>query len=374
MRPRTTTVWGMVVATLAGGLGCAGARDEGPREQPVIELPIAEAPSFRALGALPGYAGSDGLAISNDGATVVGRTWTLDGPGQAFTWTAADGMTGLGFLDGFSTSGARAVSRDGSTVVGFASEQSAMAPWRWTRATGMTRLLGGEAISPCTVSGVSADGSALVGATNCFGGSEAYLWTKDEGLRGLGWLAPDADPRMSEAKGVSADGAVIVGQSTAPGGLDTRRAFRWTAAEGLVELPNLPGSDEAIAWAVSPNGRCVVGHALLANGAGVAAMWTTGRTTKLGGPEGPRALTIAHAVSDDCSVVVGETGDGGDSTDAFVWTAARGMERLRDRLPAGEVASWSLVRANGLSPDGRRIVGMAQAEGREPTAFLATLP
>jgi probable HAF family extracellular repeat protein len=69
--------------------------------------------------------------------------------------------------------------------------------------------------------------------------------------------------RESEARGVSADGSVVVGWAQNAAG--QRRAFRWTAAGGMKDL-NIAyahlltdGSELRIAYAVSPDGRYIVG-------------------------------------------------------------------------------------------------------------------
>ena len=59
----------------------------------------------------------------------------------------------------------------------------------------------------------------------------------------------------SLATGVSADGSVVVGLS----GSSDERAFRWTAAGGMVDLGGLPGDSESRALGVSADGSVIVG-------------------------------------------------------------------------------------------------------------------
>ena len=63
----------------------------------------------------------------------------------------------------------------------------------------------------------------------------------------------------SAATGVSGDGAVVVGGDGIIGG-GSVRAFRWTAATGIVDLVALPGMDNAFATGVSSDGSVVVGY------------------------------------------------------------------------------------------------------------------
>jgi probable HAF family extracellular repeat protein len=78
-------------------------------------------------------------------------------------------------------------------------------------------------------------------------------------MQDLGTLGGD----RSEAYGVSADGRVVVGAADAAG---VWRAFRWTADGGMEDLnityANLltPGSSLGWAFAISPNGRYIVGQ------------------------------------------------------------------------------------------------------------------
>src|SRR5262245_45610962 len=56
----------------------------------------------------------------------------------------------------------------------------------------------------------------------------------------------------SAARDVSADGTVVVGNSG-------NQAFRWTASDGMIQLPRLPGGSYAECYAVSQDGLYAVG-------------------------------------------------------------------------------------------------------------------
>ena len=206
--------------------------------------------------------------VSADGSTVVG--WSTSASGiEAFRWTATTGMEGLGDLDGgIFRSTAFGVSADGSVVVGTGTSASGNQAFRWTAATGMVGLgdLPGGLFSSFAY-GVSADGSVVVGQGSSNSGlgsttvDEAFRWTQADGMVGLGDLTDQTFTiytASSRATAVSADGSVVVGKGSPP--VSGTEAFRWTQADGMVGLGDLPGSPlSSQANAVSRDGSVVVG-------------------------------------------------------------------------------------------------------------------
>lgn len=258
---------------------------------------------------------ADGIALgaSADGSVLVGE---MDSPGhsEAFRWTEATGAIGLGVLPGDVDSVAFDTSADGSVVVGYSIQDQASGwratGFRWTEAGGMVDLGPAPGGAESLPRGVSADGSVIVGELRGATGSESFRWTADLGIVGLGAL-----PRATQsiATDVSADGSVVVGTS---GG----RAFRWSAASGMQELP----------------------------------------------------FSKANSVSADGSVVVGEVGGG---SGAIVWTmsGARSLESVLIAFGL-DPDGWSVPRATGVSDDGLVVVGY----GHNPTGgfqgWRLTLP
>jgi probable HAF family extracellular repeat protein len=209
------------------------------------------------LGTLGGDL-SYAYGVSADGSVVVGVATNASGRSRAFRWTAAGGMQDLGTLGG-NSSQAWGVSADGSVVVGFATTASGFRAFRWMAAGGMQDLgtLGGELSYAYDV---SADGSVVVGEAEYESGKfRAFRWTAASGMQDLGTLGGNG----SEAWGVSADGSVVVGLSVNANG--QTRAFRWTAQSGMQDLNQLyanllqNGSNLYYAWAISPDGRYIVG-------------------------------------------------------------------------------------------------------------------
>jgi probable HAF family extracellular repeat protein len=187
------------------------------------------------LGTLPSGDSSEAWDVSADGSVVVGVSNIAGWPPatRAFRWTAAGGMQDLGTLPGYDRSSeAWGVSADGAVVVGFASNDAAR--------------------------------------------RRAFRWTASGGMQDLGTLGGD----YSWAYGVSADGAVVVGRDYNAAGQP--RAFRWTASGGMQDLnttyANLltPNSRLYIAYAISPDGRYIVGQGVNAAGRYDAFLLDTG--------------------------------------------------------------------------------------------------
>lgn len=160
-------------------------------------------------------------------------------------------------------------------------------------------------------------------------------------FRGLGDLPGGVFD--SRAYGVSADGSVIIGQSRTANGIE---AFRWTAETGMVGLGFLPGQASSMANAISDDGSTIVG-----NSGNEAFRWTsqTGMIG-LGDLSGGSFESRANGVSADGSVIVGE-GELESGPTAFRWTKAEGM------IPLEVIVDDSVAYA--VSADGSVITGAA---------------
>lgn len=261
-----------------------------------IQAAPAQLVRFRALGDLPG-GDFNGQArdVSADGSTVVGWSSRSYFPGngqpeqiylEPYRWTPYSGMVGLGTLPGQLPLGcsAIAVSADGATIVGtggliFGDTRF----FRWEPEAGMTELLtrqntrwvvdvsgdaqdvlsyGWDSSAPDFVavnmtvipgmrtgSAISDDGTVVVGADMA---GRPARWTTETGAVSLGTIPGFSDPNGA-ATDVSADGQLILGNVRNNDGLT--RTFLWSEAGGMDELVD-PGSDTAVeAIALSPDGR-----------------------------------------------------------------------------------------------------------------------
>ncbi len=268
------------------------------------------------LGTLGGST-SHAYGVSGDGGVVVGDAVTGTFAFHAFRWTEPGGMEDLGTLGG-TKSEAWGVSTDGSIVVGQASASgtSPQRAFRWTAGTGMQDLgiLPGGTAS--WARGVSDDGNVVVGqATNAGGSLRAFLWTPTGGMVDLGVLGGASPTANTEAWDVSGDGSVVVGRSLLPGGF---HAFRWTAASGMQDLGTLGGASSA-AYGVSRDGAFVVGDAFTASGQQRAFRWSAaeGMVELIGTLGGPSSQ--ARDVNRDGTVAVGQSDNATFDFNAFRW-------------------------------------------------------
>jgi probable HAF family extracellular repeat protein len=130
----------------------------------------------------------------------------------------------------------------------------------------------------------------------------------------------------SGAIGASADGGAIIGYSSSSSGYE---AFRWTEAGGMVGLGDLAGGD---------------------------------------------FYSTANGIAADGNIVVG-FGTTDDGCEAFIWSPTLGMVSLEQRLrdQGADLAGWTELRsANGISADGRYVVGFGNFNG-VPRSFIADL-
>jgi uncharacterized membrane protein len=176
----------------------------------------------------------------------------------------------------------------------------------------------------------------------------------------------------SSANDVSADGSIIVGTITAP----FPRAFRWTADGGLGRLGGLPGRPESFGSSVSADGSVVVGDAF--SDAGIEAFRWTASTgmVALGDLPGGMVMSSATDVSANGSLIVGY-GDTDNGRQAMFWTEATGMVNVQQFLSSNgisAVADWKLISTEGISADGRTIVGTGINPAGLREAWIATIP
>ena len=340
------------------------------------------------LGDFPGGdSRSSARGVSSDGSVVIGNGFGTDGE-EAFRWTQSGGLESLGNFS------ATDISADGLVVVGNGFRTNGLEAVRWTSSGGLQGLgdLPGGAFSS-RATGVSADGSVVVGRGDIANGFEAFRWTSSGGIQNLqdlprlpNLMGNDIVPDGNIANDVSADGSVVVGVTRGS------EAFRWISSDGVIRsLGSLPGGrfSSSRAFGVSADGSVVVGDSNNEVEGSQAFRWTSG-----GGMQGlgnlPGGFSSAgRDVSADGSVVIGSciiVPEGGYTFEpfngenrglhAYIWVDGIGMRSLFDVLAeqGADLSNWtSLNNADAISADGRTIVGTGTNVLENNEAFVATL-
>ena len=319
----------------------------------------AQGAAFQGLGDLSGGTfSSKAYDVSADGSTIVGMGRSDSGY-QAFRWTVDMGMGGI---DGMGY--ANAVSADGTVAVG--------GRYRYTLGEGLVTLphYMDFKMPFSYATDVSADGSVVVGGSgNSMVGEGpvpyAVRWPAEGGVFTLG-----AGGYGSVAYGVSADGSTIVGSA------GSSYAFRWTAATGRQSLGDLPGggSDEK-AFGVSGDGSVVVGWG--DGPGGMEAFRWTAATGMVGLGVLPGDQTSwAEGITADASIVWGSSESASGQEHAFIWDETNGMRSVQDMLTDDygfDLTGWSLSITEGISDDGKVVVGYGLNPSGNTEAWMAVL-
>ncbi len=324
---------------------------------------------FVPLGFLDGVPFSQAASVSANGKVVVGQANGVLGK-EAFVWASETGMQGIGdFPTGDFYSYASATSADGSYTIGNGTvDVAGIDGYRWNSITGMEAIgyLPDDPYQPrySSASGVSGDGKIVVGGSRSISGNEAFRWTEDGGIEGLGQMsgAPIPNYYANIATDISADGQVIVGHSRSA---IATEPFRWTVDEGMVGLGFLSGLIVSnYANAVSADGLTIVGYSSGSGGwrwTEATGMLPLSTTLSFG------SKLIPNDVSREGSVIVGTKVANGTGT-AFIWDSTSGTQTLNDFLETSyglPTNGWSLQSAEGISEDGKIIVGHGiNPEGR----------
>ena len=344
-------------------------------------------------------------AVSGDGSVVVGENRVPHdngGSGDAFIWDGSRGMRSLqdaltneyGLDLGDRTLiDARGISADGRVIVGlaisassgvesfvaFIPEPAGIVPVLGVAASLLLRRARRIRGSPVTwASPLAQEPSCRTRSNEEVHFPSAVPQALVFGLAIVATSAVTAAPLPGAsfrslgsgvAHAVSADGTTVVGErrSSVDG-----RAFRRTAAAGIVDLEAPSGVEFRAARAVSADGSVIVG-----DGGGKLVRWTSS-----GGAASFGSVYSANGVSADGSVVVGGMEGGfaesnGTFNDnpplAYRWTAQTRVTSL------GALGTWEDdgyfrrgSQANGISADGSVIVGWSTSEASPGIAFRWT--
>jgi uncharacterized membrane protein len=311
------------------------------------------------------------VGASADGSTIIGvsRFHIAPIPGSetetgmaVFRWTQATGVVGLGSPSSLVLADPRkggcdgvTMSSDASVVFGSCVSAAGLIHYRWTAGTGFELLP--IASSQLSMRATTRDGTVLVGDGCCtsLDSFSAFRWST---LSGLTTIHPVPGMAQNTVASVTPAGDVIFGYSS---DFQHTSAFRWAADTGIVTFPRLPGADrcDVIRTAPPRDGSSIVGNCRQQGGF-EAYRWTTSAgTVALGAPAGYTS-TYAQGVSRDGSIVAGTTGGAGDPA-AFRWTAA-----------TGSVVIAVAKNVTHMSDDGSVIVGNSALSPGDERAFRWT--
>lgn len=197
----------------------------------------------------------------------------------------------------------------------------------------------------CGTMKMRAKSSLVLGFSIAFLMSQAFSF--GAGFEGLGFL-PEGS--CSEATAVSADGSVVVGTGCTTHGV---RAFRWTASQGIAEIPAPDGMVETWATGVSADGAYVSGYGRAGDS---PPYGYAGFRYHISGVMNVIAVTgsdvIAKGISGDGSMIVGTSWSTDADNEAFFWTEDDGLTRL-----SGLAGQAGRTNAEAISDDGLVIVG-----------------
>ena len=339
--------------------------------------------------------------MSADGSVVVG--W-YDSPGRSssFRWTASGGIELITVAEVLANP---RISRDGRTIVGTVPDSKGCATaaiWQggtnWRLLEPFSGVVPSEQNTCTSAAAVSGDGSVVVGGAYVSRTKVVtFRWDAQNGMVNLGTF-DEGTNSDSRPLGVSADGRTVVGwdykegfSPPGPGGaaMNGRRGvIWWDGKQRLLHAFGWAGE----AWATNHEGSIIVGqfhpidqnnNPLVRHGASTYkyTAWD-GHFQDLGavpvplGGDQRNYLSQPYAVSDDGSIVVGESG--WIEKLAAIWTQPTGMIYMTDYLTQLGVTAhqgWYFIRAHYVSPDARTIVGYGQklAAGPSIRSWIVTL-
>ncbi len=388
-----------VAALLAAVLGLA-APAGAQTPQPGVSLSFLEAPNG-------GGRNTTGYFISGDGRRLVYTVSSFDPVTQTSIGSRGfalqfDGASNIIFSDGtLSNIGA---SRNANAI--FGTNSTVGNGLLWTEAGGY-RYLPSTIFPTYTGVGIenyrtvpeaaNADGTVFLVTEQLFAAGTAlrYLWSPTTGFQrftGLDNTAALAGPVAGvQVVGMIGDAQLIFGsydsciqgQTCSQSTKLERRAFRWTPQGGYETLPHLSNAEVAPspftipigqyseALDISADGATIIGSSIAADQNLQAVRWRNGSVEGLGYiPNIPVAQFNTYAVgaSADGSVIVGGTTGRGVPFPSFSanslgwrWTQATGMQSLNSIVQNAGLSlnGWTLFRAEGVSDDGRIIIGNA---------------
>ena len=313
------------------------------------------------------------LGVSSDGTTSVG--YALGGAAYKIVGPT---YTSLANLTGGSAAFAYASSSNGSKIVGYAVDNNSVnQAVLWNGASAPTLVDGMAAFASSAATGISSNGTTIVGYGDNGNGDDAFYHVGGS----LTSMAATFTSYASRAAGVSADGNLIVGtradsfnsMSVASGFIYniTTTGLTIVDASAHISAFSTAGLTLTQLTAISGNGQVAVGYAFSdtvsspPSDALAFSRTSTGTYTALGKLGGAFSWSLARAVNNDGSVIVGQSLNAANKSEAFVYQSGA-MTGL------GFLGTGDESDATGVSADGQVIVGYSRitAGGAVRHAFV----
>ncbi|MBL9199783.1 MAG: hypothetical protein JNL39_04710 [Opitutaceae bacterium] len=299
--------------------------------------------AITTIGGFPGFAVSNALNVSGDGATIVGSYIDASFRSHPLRWTQAGAFQDLGALPGQSFGEALDLTSDGTTVVGNSGHA-----FVWTAATGMTglrTLLGSENSS---ANAIGSNG-ALIGGVSYganFLNPIAVLWTKSGtmiklkdflsvmGIDVTGWVFQTVD-RITRNN----DGSYNIAGNGTLSGRPTAFLFTYSAPAG--PPPAIAGQPQA--QAVAAGGTTVLNVAVTD---AASYQWQHNGVAIAGATNATLTIPNTQAANAGTYTVVVTNGDGSVTSAPTTVTVAPAVSRLANvsvRTTAGTAANPLIV-------------------------------
>jgi probable HAF family extracellular repeat protein len=348
----TNNTW--ISGVSADGLTSVGRTTIGPGVTDAFKL---VGTTYTALNPFTGHSNAVATAASADGTLVVGFSIDMASYTQAVSWTGSS-ATLLDFNNNFLFSEATGVSADGTLIVGWGfngtTAREEFVFWENGITYNYGNVVGGGLASRAT--GVSSDGTIMVGTlADNFGSPMAmsgFVY-----VRGVGSSLVQADANIAafatanlsftQLTGVSGNGQIVVGFASSGLNSGDEQAFKYDrVGSTYAALGSLGAGTWSIARAVNNDGSVIVGQS--SNGTqDEAFVYQNGAMTGLGFLPGGSSSN-ATGVSADGSVVVGYGDVAGGFIHAFTYanqTLLDATEWMRSLNGPGSLSAM----ANNLS-------------------------
>ncbi|OQY27509.1 MAG: hypothetical protein B6244_10370 [Candidatus Cloacimonetes bacterium 4572_55] len=326
---------------LIGGFLCSSSAFTNEIIQSESEISIVELSKFRE--------GMGQVRDINDHAQVVGFIFSSDKNFRSFL---CDQDSVREIIDPEKRNAKAYAINNAGDVTGSMFDRSGRKAYLWSADKGMVEIgsLGGESCALSVNDHGRAVGYSYVKSNQFYHG---FFWDGEQ-MTDLGTLGG----RHSTANDISNNGRVV-GQAMKSD--NQRRAFTWSAEQGMTELASPPNTTTSGALSVNDLDQ-TVGFAVNQFGSVRAYLWQDAETVDLGALGGETSMAVSI---NNSGLVVGYSRTSDDRQHAFLWENGR-MIDLNDLLPTD--SGWELTEARSIN-DTHRIVGLGTYNDVE-TSFV----